>query len=172
MWTQIIKDNHKDLSLCYWRLNETTGWKNNFWLWGAEGKWVYLVSQSMDYSGIQIKSQTCYKHPSANSMSRWSHWSHSPMLWSKTCASFHPCFLLRWWTEPRTNSKERESIPPFTTWKLPVKRERRREEKQTNNLPTVIPLVEGEINHWLSFIQCAPWKSQSQKVHPGSGLWW
>lgn len=33
----------------------------------------------------------------------------------------HSCFVLRWWTERRTNRAERQSIHPFTTWKLPVK---------------------------------------------------
>lgn len=39
--------------------------------------------------------------------------------------------------------------------------QREGEEKQTDNLQTVIPLEQGEINHWVNFIQCAPWKSQS-----------
>lgn len=60
-----------------------------------------------------------HKHPQENSRPCWGHWSDPPIKSNQ--GGSHSCFRLRWWTEWRTNRAEHESIPPFTTWKLPVK---------------------------------------------------
>lgn len=89
-------------------------------------------------------------------MAYFSHWSYSPMR-CHTHWGFWSCFfpkMMNWGEDKQSRAWINNSIYNMKiTWG-----EEKRRSKQTDNLPTVIPLLQVGINHWLNFIQWAPWK--------------